>query len=190
MKFKLSDTTFAGKIDNIISENGATLAMIGAMLGLAATVFAAFKASKDVAKAQDEYETAVKEIEASNAPDEEKKDDIKEQKSLRNFRYVMAYRYVGLSAGFCFCMMHLNNHILGGKIAGLVTALAIEKDRVKKFIKNGKEIVGEEPMKEIEDKTMSDLLDKNFNDDEYGPVSHVIDKKEPGDIYFDTATGA
>ena len=190
MKTKLSDAAVVGKIENYLNQNGPTLALFGGLIGLGCTLYAAFKASKSVVKVNEDYAKKEAEIASESISDDEKASKTKDLKLERNIKYVLAYKWAILagfgSAGF----MILCNYLNGAKIAGLTAALALSEDKLKKLVKNGKEMIGEEKFKDIENKTLEDLVRKNFMDDDGPIIIRPSEGKGDGDIYVDTLSGA
>ena len=170
----------SGMLENIgrfIKQNGSTLSMLGSFVCLGASLYAAFKASDDVTKIHDKYEADVSEMRAQGLETPEK---AKELKVTRNIHYILAYKWVillGLGAGG---LTFLTHWLDGLAIGGLTTALALEKDRVQKFIKNGKETFGEVPWREFEDKTFEQIMSEKFFGEDEAKCKKLLE--ENGDM--------
>lgn len=190
LKNKIDDNKVVGVVEHFLNENGPTLSMIGSFVALGFALYEAFKASSKVAKIEEDFTQKSEEIEAKELPEADKKAQIKELRSDRNVKYLLAYKWVLAGGGASVAMIILCNYLNGAKIATLTTALAFNKDRIQKLIKNGKEQIGEEPFKEVENKTLEDLVKKNFMDED-GPIAIRPDTITPGmgDLYVDTYSG-
>lgn len=190
LKNKLTDSSFFSGAENFLNENGPTLSMFGAFVALGLSLYEAFKASKKVVNVEDQFEHDKREVEKKDIPEEEKTAEIKELKASRNIKYVLAYKWAFASGGASVAMMFLCNYLNGAKIATLTTALAFNQNKIKKLIRNSKEVIGEEKFKEIDDKTLEDLVKKNFVDED-GPIVIRPDTSTPGmgDLYIDTYSG-
>lgn len=190
LKTKLSDSKTVGMVENFLNENGPTISMLGAVIGLGLALYKAFKASKDVAKVQEEYEQQVEAVKKKELLEEDRKREVKELKTNRNIKYLLAYKWALMSGGASVALMFLCNYLNGAKIATLTAAVAFNEDKIRKLVKNGKEIVGEEKFGEIENKTLEELVQKNFMDDD-GPIVIRPDTRTPGigDIYVDSWSG-
>lgn len=184
---KIMDSKAAGMIERFFNENGPTAATVGGALCLVAVVYAAFKASKAISKSEDEYEHSMQEIAEKEIPEDEKKTEIKQIKSSRVVRNVIAYKWVGLFGAGAIFLMFLSNYLNGAKIAGLTTALVLGEDKLKKIKDNAKELIGEEKLNEIKDKTYEDLIMNNFID---GNSFQAL-KVEPrnGQLFLDGLNG-
>jgi len=148
-----------GNIGNIIKQNGSTISMLGSFLCLGGALYSAFKASHDVADIQDKYDSDVAKMRSEGQETPEK---ARELKGTRNIRYILAYKWAilfGMGAG----VLTFTTHYLDGlAIGGLTTALALEKEKVKKIVENAKETFGDAPWKEVEEKSLEDLFSEKF----------------------------
>lgn len=187
MKNKAIDFKFLGKIGNYLSQNAATVSMVGGIVGLVGALYAAFKASDEVSEIHKEYDDNVKVIKSSALSDDEKAKEIKELKTMRNLRYICAEKYtivlgVGSAAG-----TFLTNYFNGITIAGLTALVAAKQDEIRSFAENAKKVVGEEQFEKIKDMTLEDKVLRNFVDDD----GRKAVKTDPysGDLFIDTDTG-
>ena len=183
-KIKIN-TGVLGNLGSFIKQNGSTLSMIGSFVCLGASLYAAFKASDEVHDIHINYVLDVEDMRSEGLETPEK---AKELKGTRNIRYIFAYRYVILfglgAAGLTFLTHWLDGLALGG----LTTALALERDKVKKFIENGKETFGEAPWQEVEDKTLEDIISERFfGEDE--PKWKLLDDKNGDVVVVDSEDG-
>ena len=183
LKNRKMDSKALGMLGNAMKQNGSTIAMLGGILGLGIALYAAFRASDEISEIREKYDSEIGKV-PEIAPDGPKK--IKELKTTRNIKYVLAYRWVLLFGGMSTGCMILSNCLSGATIAGLTTALAFEKDKVKSLITNGKEMFGEEKFKELEDKTLEDLISRNFFGDD-GPQARRLSPRD-GTLVIDTDT--
>lgn len=190
LKNKLTDSAFFSGAETFLNENGPTISMFAAFVTLGVSLYEAFKASKKVVQVEEDFNHDRAEIERKDIPDEEKTSEIKELKATRNIKYLLAYKWALASGGASVALMFLCNYLNGAKVATLTTALAFNQNKIKKLVKNGKEVLGEEKFKEIDNKTLEELMQKNFMDED-GPVVIRPDTRTPGmgDIYVDTYSG-
>lgn len=216
IKTKVSESTAVGKIENFLNENGPTVSMIGALIALGITIYEAFKASDKVSEIKQNYEEQVKQIEAKavSEPEKSKSDDnsskegiaeiadptviedqikqeLKELKTYRNVLYILAYKWVIAGGSIAALLMFLCNYLNGAKIATVGAALALSEDKLKKTMKSAKEILPDDKVTELENKTLEKLVGKNFMDEKYGPVVIRPDRTTVGigDIYVDSYSG-
>lgn len=183
IKDQLTDNKFTGFFTNFLNQNSPTLAMIGGIGLLGCALVAAFKASQDVTKIKEDFDRDVAKVtsQVQEMPVETK--TIKELKTHRNISYVLAYRWVILFGIGSSILMFLCNYLNGAKIAGLTALAAWKQDEIKSFAKNAKEIIGEEKFKEIDNKTLEEMLLKSFQSQD-GPFAFQIDPKG-GDVFID-----
>ena len=175
-KMKLMDNKTVGMVGRFLNENAPTLLIGGAIGTLIGALYAAFKASGEVSSVKDTYDQKVKGIEAKGLSDDEKAKEIKDAKSDRNVKYILAYKWVGLLGIASISLMIGANAMNGAKIATLTTLAVANQDKLKKLAENGKKIVGEEPWKEVENKTLDDIISENFFGED-GPKAKRIDPK-------------
>ena len=180
-KSKFMDNKTVGMVGRFLNENAPTLLIGGAIGTLVGALYAAFKASHDVADVKDTYDGKVKEIEAEGLSEGDKAIQIKEAKSERNVKYVLAYKWVGLLGLASISLMIGANAMNGAKIATLTTLAVANQDKLKKLAENGKKMIGEEPWKEIENKTLDDIISENFFGED-GPKAKRIDPKN-GELF-------
>jgi hypothetical protein len=184
MKEKIMNWKLLAKAENFVKQNGSTISMVGAMVSLGLALYSAYKASNKVVKIKDEYDKAVAKAEEEHT-EEELKAAIKDVKSMKNIKLVLAYKFVILFGGSALGLMLLSKYIDGITIAGLTTLVMKNQDKLENLAKNAKEMIGEEKFKEVEDKSLEDLITQNFTD---GPVA-LQPKFGAGDMYVDMETG-
>ena len=210
LKTKVTESTTVGRVENFLNENGPTVSMIGALIALGVTIYEAFRASEKVAKVKRDYEEQVAKVEAEPlpAPPEgtafcegseeaaaldaeiektlaDKADRIKELKTYRNMLYILAYKWVLAGGTIASLLVFLCNYLRGRQLASAVAMLALSKDKIKNMTKSAREVLPEEKVTELENKTLEKLVDKNFYDDKYGPQIIRPDTSTVGvgDIY-------
>lgn len=183
MKEKIMNWKFLQKAENYIKQNGSTISMVGAMGALGLAIYSAFKASNKVSEIYREYNEKVEDInERWGNPDEfmddqldwvekTKVESLKEAKTMRNLKYILAYKFVILWGGSSLALMFLSKYIDGLAIAGLTTLAYKNQEKLETFVNNAKEMIGEEKFKEIENKSLEDLLMENFTD---GPAAYQL----------------
>lgn len=210
LKTKVTESTVVGKAENFLDQNGPTVSMIAAFFALGVTIYQAFKASDKVAKIKSDYEEKVQEIEneplpalpdglavCEGSPEAEaldaeiekamvsKQERIKEQKTYRNMLLILAYKWVIAGGTLATFFMFLCNYLHGRQLMTAMGALALSKDKIKNLTQSAKEVLPEEKVKELEDKSLEKLVSKNFYDEKYGPQVIRPNTTEVGigDIY-------
>lgn len=190
VKEKAGNKTFWSGVSNYVNQHGSTLACLGSAVGMAFAIFAAFKASRDIIAVNDAYTAEIDKIDysAENGviSEDEVKQQKKEAKTTRNIRYILAYKWVLVSGGSSLALMGLSQYISGARIAELAAIAAFNQEKVKSLIENGKELIGEEKFKEIEDKAFEDVLMNNFFGED-GPAAKRISMRD-GHLFVDTNT--
>lgn len=188
IKNKDIDVKLLNKFGNFIRENGSTISMVGGLVALVGALYCAFKAADDVSEVGEDYAEKVEEIERSAVKGDEKDKLIKEAKSMRNMRYILAYKWALLfgctSAGLIFLTKYLD----GIAISGLAAVAMAKQDELKSFVDRTKEFVGEDKFKEIEEKTLEDKVLRNFVKD--GENVALKPYARGGTIFVDTESGA
>ena len=181
---RLMDNKTVGVIGKFLNENAPTLAIGGAIGTLIGVVFTAFKASREVSSIGEKYDEKVKNIESEAISEAEKSVKMKDAKSERNVKYFLAYKWVGLLGIASISLMIASNAMNGAKIATLTTIAVANQDKLKKLAENGRNMIGEEPWKKVEDKTIDDIISENlFGED--GPKVKRINPKA-GNLFVDT----
>ena len=201
MKFKGKDLDmkFLGKVGNYIRDNGSTFTMIGSLVTLGVALYAAFKASDEVAEINDNYKEDVKVIERSDYSDEEKTKELKDLKVNRNIHYILAYKWALLFGSGSAVLIFLTKYLDGLTISGL-TALAIaNQEKLKDMAKNAKELLGEENFEKLEEMTLEDKVLRNFVGENGEPLAVRLDGFKGGkaiagnytvhDLFVDSAEG-
>lgn len=137
--------------------------------------FSAFKASRKVTEIKNEFDAKIEEAKKGENADNE----VKNLKAARFFRYVLAYKYVGLF-GLIAILTELGaNKIQGSKIAGLTMALAASEEKIKKGCKKLKEKFGDEEFDKLRNEFFQDdvkekLDEAPFDTDEIVPGSELF----------------
>ena len=161
-KMGMGGSGMLGSLGNFIKENGSTISMFAGIVCVLGSLYAAFKASDEISSINIKFDEDKQEIESGDDSDDEKAKKIKELKTRRNVRYILAYKFVGVLGGGAIGFAILSKYLDGLALAG-VTAFAMSKeDEIKKLVKNGKEMLGEEKFKEIEDKTLEERVAEKF----------------------------
>ena len=181
---RITDNKTVGMIGRILNENAPTLAIGGAIGTLVGALYAAFKASQEVSAVKEKYNQKVEEIASEAVSEAEKTVKMKEAKSERNVKYVMAYKWAGLCGAASIALMITSNALKGAKIAGLTTIAVAYQDKLKKVAENGKKMLGDEPWKQVEDQTLEDMISKNFFGED-GPYARKLSPRE-GRLFIDT----
>lgn len=151
-----------GGLEHFLKENASTISMMGGIACILTAIYSAYKASEDVVEINEKYEAEKKDVNSRPISDVEKGIILKELKTNRNIKLVLAYKLVILFGGSAIALELLTQYLNGITIAGL-TALAFGKEEeIRNLIKNGKEMIGEEKMKEIEDKSLEDIISEKF----------------------------
>jgi len=193
---------FFGGFKKTLDTNAPTLATFGSILGLGLTIFFMHKASKSAAKVEEKYEEYVKGLEndaVDGFGEPIAEDDIKDEKSRlkmdKTLRLIYIYRWALLSgigsAGFAI----LSNYLNGRTIATIGSLLALNQKRLKEYAKKGKELIGEEKFKELQDNVEKELFaDKlmsgNVKTEKAKVEVNGSDDPEPGFVrYYDTYWG-
>jgi len=157
-------TKFFDGIKHALDTNAPTIATFGSVFGVALTIFFMHKASKQAAKVEEKYEEDIKELEGrkedEEAPlsEEEFKSEKTRYKMDKYLRLIYIYRWALLSgigsAGFAI----LSNYLNGRTIATITGLLALNNEKLKEYAKKGKEMIGEDKFKEIQDNVEKELF--------------------------------
>ena len=183
-KTKIMDNKTVGMIGRFLNENAPTLAIGGAIGTLVGALYAAFKASQEISSVKASYDEKVKSIESEGLSDDQKAVKLKDAKSERNTRYILTYKWVGLLGIASISLMIAANAMNGAKIATLTTLAVANQEKLKKLAENGRNMIGDVPWKEVENKTIDDIVsEKIFGED--GPKAKRIDKNN-GKLFVDT----
>lgn len=170
-----------GSIGDFISSNGSTLSLIGSIVLIGMSLYSAFKAADKLSDINEQYEEKVQEIDSTTPAGAQM---AKEMRMSRDIRYVLAYKYAILFGAGAIALELLSYSLSGKAIATLTAALALEKDRAKKLIENGRKFIGEEKFKEVEEKTMEEMMDQ-FIINQDGPIA-IRAQPRRGKFFFDT----
>lgn len=187
---------FLGKAGTFVSQNAATLSMIGSIVLEAVALVSAFKASDKVTAIHEDYVKKVTEIESEGLSEAEKAIELQQLKLMRNIQYVNAEK-VPIMTGLASMFLSFNcNRIRGIEIAGLSAVIMTQKDKIQSLVDRTKEMIGEEKFLQIENKSLEDLVMKNFINEGGDPKDITYKALRPtGDasgmeVFLDTESGA
>lgn len=189
----LKNNRYVGGVEGFLKQNGSTISMVAGFVTLGLTIWRAYKASSDIAKIQADYESGKKKIVAEGLSEDEKRVKIKELKAERNTKSILAYKWVLLFGGSTLGLMLLSQYLNGIAFTALAGYAMKEEDKVKSFIQKGREVIGEEKFKEVEDKVLEEQIDQQLS---LGGVQRLIIPDDvsvnsnEGVIVVDSATGA
>lgn len=189
MKNNKFDLNFLTKIGNSLSANGSTLAVIGSIITLGGAIYAAFKASKEVANVEEDYAIELANVEGKGLSVDDKASEIKRIKTVRNVSYILAYKWVILCGGSSIALMLLSKYIDGMAITGLTALAASNQEKLKKFGENAKKIIGEDKFKEIENATLEEKILGNFTTKDGEPIGFRVPFDHNGDLFVETQEG-
>lgn len=150
----------------VLDQNAPTLATFGSILGVIGTVYFMHKAAKEAARVEEDFEDEVKALEEQKEVEELNEQEVKEEmrhlKVNRVVNLVTVYRWALLSgigsAGFAI----LSNYLNGRTIAALTGFLALNNEKLKEYAVKGKEMLGEEKFKELQENVERDILGKKI----------------------------
>lgn len=164
-------TKFFDGIKHSLDTNAPTIATFGSVFGVALTIFFMHKASKQAAKVEEKYEEDIKELEErkedeeTSLSEEEFKSEKTRYKMDKYLRLIYIYRWALLSgigsAGFAI----LSNYLNGRTIATITGLLALNNEKLKEYAKKGKEMIGEDKFKELQDNVEKELFGDKLNKD-------------------------
>lgn len=152
------DNRYVGGIEGFLKQNGSTISMVAGFVTLGLCIWRAYKASEDVSGIQKKYASDKAKIEKMDVSVDEKKSKLKAARSERNTKFILAYKFVWLFGGSTLAFMLLSQYLNGIAFTALAGYAMKEEDKVKEFIKKGKEVLGEDKMKEVEDKVLEDKV--------------------------------
>jgi len=178
-----------GGFVRLLDENAPTISMIGSLAGIVLMGYTAYKAAKQSAKIQDEYEFEKASIEADNEiQEEEKKREITNLKIQEGIKHVYTYRWSILSGLGAGSLSFLSNYLNGRKIAGLAAALALSEDKLKKLGAKAKEFLSSEEYQKIINGQREELIRENTAEGDDLPWD--VDEETAKHIFYDTYLGA
>lgn len=154
----LKNNRYVGGVEGFLKQNGSTISMVAGFVTLGLTIWRAYKASSDIAKIQADYESGKKKIAAEGLSEDEKRVKIKELKTERNTKSILAYKWVLLFGSSTLGLMLLSQYLNGIAFTALAGYAMKEEDKVKQFVKKGKEVLGEDKFKEVEDGILEDKI--------------------------------
>ena len=165
---KKTNKLFIG-ISHLLDENGPTLCTVGSAICVLATLYFTYKASKDTADIQDEYEVGLEEIDAQDLPEADKKRETTNLKVSTGLKFIFNNKWGIVSAvgaiGFGFASNYLN----GRKLAGLAAALALSEEKLRKGVEKAKEVLRSEEYQKIVNGVHSDISRDHANSDDAAP---------------------
>ena len=156
-------------LSHLLDENGPTLCTVGSAICVLATLIFTYKASKDSAEIQDEYEDSLEEIEAKDIPEADKKREITNLKVSTGLKFACNNKWGILSAGAAIGLGFASNYLNGRKLAGLAAALALSEEKLKKGIEKAKEVLRSEEYQKIVNGVHSDIARDHANSDDAAP---------------------
>lgn len=189
---KIFDLKFLNKIGDVIQENGSTLTMVGGLLSLAGALWAAYKASDEVSRANKVYAEKVREINASAISDDEKAEEMKQAKTMRIIRVLDAEKWTIALGGTSAGMIFLTKYLDGIAISGLTAVALAKQNEIKAFAANAKELLSEEDFQTLEDRVLEAKFMRNFFTEDGEPkalrIQDII-KNNAGKLYVDSQDG-
>lgn len=153
-------------IKQALDTNAPTLATFGSILGVGLTIFFMHRAAKSAANAEISHEQRIEIIKNDERTGELTAEEAKEEKGHENLnhylRLVYIYRWALLSgigsAGFAV----LSNYLNGRTIATITGLLALNNEKLKEYAKKGKEMLGEDKFKELQENVEREILGKKI----------------------------
>lgn len=165
-------TKFFDGIKHALDTNAPTIATFGSVFGVALTIFFMHKSSKQAAKVEEKYEEDIKELEERKEDEEvplseeEFKSEKTRYKMDKYLRLIYIYRWALLSgigsAGFAI----LSNYLNGRTIATITGLLALNNEKLKEYAKKGKEMIGEDKFKELQNNVEKELFGEKLKKNE------------------------
>lgn len=184
---KISNNKFLNNIGAALNAHGSTIAMIGSMVSFGCAFYMAFRASKNVSDAKEKFTQEKEKVASEGLEMPVEKEKMRELRTSRNIRYILAYRWVALFGGLGYFMMILAKMADFRTIGSLTALAATQRDKLEKFAENAKDMIGEEKFKTLENKTLEDMVLENFIGED-GPVC-FIPRKYDGVIIVDELHG-
>lgn len=158
----LKDGRMTGGLESFLKQNGSTISMFAGFATLGLCIWRAYKASAEVAATNITYENKCEEIRQNDEYSEEtKKTKLKEIRSARNVRILLAYKWVCLFGGATLGFMLLSQYLNGIAFTALAGYAMKEEDKVKELVKKGKEVIGEEKFADIQNAIIEENIEKN-----------------------------
>lgn len=158
-----SSKIFSG-LKNVLDTNAPTLATFGSILGVGLTIFFMHKASKQAAAVEEKYEEKAQYLEDQVTDGELSEDNLKDEKGHarieKYMRLVYIYRWALISGFGSAAFALLSNYLNGRTIAALTGFVALNNERLREYAKKGKEMLGEEKFKELQDNVEKELFEK------------------------------
>lgn len=161
--FKTTNKFFSG-LKNVLDTNAPTLATFGSILGVGLTIIFMHKAAKQAAAVEETYEERVQDLEKRVEDGLLKEKDLKDEKNHskieKYMRLVYIYRWAVLSGFGAVAFALLSNYLNGRTIAALTGFVALNNEKLREYAKKGKEMLGEEKFKELQDTVEKELFEK------------------------------
>ncbi len=177
----LKDTKFLNSIRGFLDSNAPTIATFGSVLGVAATVYFMHRAAKNAAKVEEKYEEDLKYMEADLEHEDgtpATEDDLKMEKNrLKMNKYlqlIYIYRWGLLCGVGSMFFAFLSNYLNGRTIATITGLLALNNDKLREYAKKGKEMIGEDKFKELQDSVEKEIFGEKLMK---GEVKHEQSKE-------------
>lgn len=180
MNFNFKNKKFLSGLKEVLDKNAPTLATFGSVIGVGLTIFFMHKSSTQAAIVEEKYQEDIEanEEKYDGGNDQETAEEYKSEKTrIKLNKYVQliyVYRWALISgigsAGFAF----LSNYLNGRTIAALTGFLALNTDKLKLAAKKGKELLGEDKFKELQESVEREILGEKLVN---GKLSNETKKK-------------
>ena len=121
MDFK--DNKYVGGLEGFLKQNGSTVSMVAGFVTLGLCIWRAYKASGEVSDIQKNYVEQKQKIAGSGLSDDEKRVKMKELRSERNTKFILAYKFVWLFGGSTLAFMLLSQYLNGIAFTALAQSL-------------------------------------------------------------------
>jgi hypothetical protein len=186
MNFNFKNKKFLNGLKEVLDKNAPTIATFGSVIGVGLTIFFMHKSSTQAAiveeKYQEDIEANEEKYDSGNDPEtaEEYKSEKTRIKLNKYVQLIYVYRWALISgigsAGFAF----LSNYLNGRTIAALTGFLALNTDKLKLAAKKGKELLGEDKFKELQESVEREILGERLVKGEVKPqrTNYVVAVKE------------
>ena len=175
---KINANKFLSGVKNLLDTNAPTIATFGSIVGVGLTMFFMHKASKAAATVEEKYEEKVNyiddKVEDGELKPEEAKEDKARAKMDKAMRLIYIYRWALLSGAGSAGFALLSNYLNGRTIAALTGFVALNNEKIREYAKKGKEMLGEEKFKELQDSVEKELFDKKVKKGDLKPEKSAL----------------
>jgi hypothetical protein len=198
---------FGNSVKKLLDDYGPDLACAGGVACLGLALYSAFKASRKVVEAQENYKEEIHKLEEREAVEDAEvaaEQHAKKAHKLRIARdidYIYAYKWALIfGCGSAFLTI-LSRKLSGAKIAALGTALAMSEEKLKKLGKKLKDSIGEEELSKIKQEIRQEMAEEHIPEDKVpfrsDPLSDDEENNVPGNegalmsskLIYDDMTG-